>query len=543
VKTPICISFLWLFLIPTFSFGANFCVTTGTELQTALTTAASNAEDDTIKIVQGTYTGNFVYAFSEANNLTVEGGYTSACGSREINPANTVLDGDAKDRVLALSCPDYAPEFVVSGLTLRNGKTSYDGCGLYAMANGGGLTLTNNVISENSTEKSGGGVYAIDFTTVTLTNNTISENSAEWFGGGVYSHSSIGTVTLTNNTISENSAIYYYGGGVCVETSNTVMLTNNTINKNSGRSKGGGVCVINSHTVTLTNNTISENSDSSGIYVSNNDTAKLINNTITGNSADDAGGGLYAITGYSGELTITNNTIAGNSAGDAGGGMYIEITYNSDTAHVYNNIIYQNTAASGGNDVYIDNDPNGDFICSIFTLYNNDFDQSATGTFIKCPYTIDASNLNNIAPIFAGSADYHISLSSPCINTGNNDAPDLPETDKDGNPRIIGGIVDMGCYENILTLFVSGDGNCGNNTPCYSKIQDAIDAAPASAVIKVADGIYLETPDWKKAGTVAISGGWKSFFSEHNGVSEIYNPLATGGGSVKLQPNVKVVAQ
>ncbi|MDQ1240632.1 MAG: hypothetical protein QG577_2818, partial [Thermodesulfobacteriota bacterium] len=84
MKTPICISFLWLFLIPTFSSGANFCVTTGTELQTALTTAASNGEDDTIKIVQGTYTGNFVYAFSEANNLTVEGGYTSSCATREV---------------------------------------------------------------------------------------------------------------------------------------------------------------------------------------------------------------------------------------------------------------------------------------------------------------------------------------------------------------------------------------------------------------------------------------------------------------------------
>ena len=42
-------------------WGAEFCVNNATDLQSALTIAASNSADDTIKVVQGTYTGNFTY--------------------------------------------------------------------------------------------------------------------------------------------------------------------------------------------------------------------------------------------------------------------------------------------------------------------------------------------------------------------------------------------------------------------------------------------------------------------------------------------------
>jgi hypothetical protein len=57
----------------------------------------------------------------------------------------------------------------------------------------------------------------------------------------------------------------------------------------------------------------------------------------------------------------------------------------------------------------------------------------------------------NVDPLFF----YHLTAGSPLINAGNNNATDLPSTDLEGNPRIIGGTVDMGAYES--------DASCSND--------------------------------------------------------------------------------
>ena len=95
-------------------------------MQSALTIAVSNGEDDTIQIVQGTYSGNFIYASAEAYGVSVEGGYTSGCASREVDPANTVPENAAMQRGMCWFClaPDQAVGFVVDRLTFRNGNAS-----------------------------------------------------------------------------------------------------------------------------------------------------------------------------------------------------------------------------------------------------------------------------------------------------------------------------------------------------------------------------------------------------------------------------------
>ena len=67
-----------------------------------------------------------------------------------------------------------------------------------------------------------------------------------------------------------------------------------------------------------------------------------------------------------------------------------------------------------------------------------------------CTTPLPTSGIGNItnAPLFVDQADGNLRLqsNSPCINAGNN-AYVAGSTDLDGNPRIVGGTVDIGAYE------------------------------------------------------------------------------------------------
>jgi len=151
----------------------------------------------------------------------------------------------------------------------------------------------------------------------------------------------------------------------------------------------------------------------------------LTNCLIIGLNYADFGGGVYLSEG--GDLY--NCTIAGNFASGSGGGIAC-----SNGGAVVNSIIYDNTALiSGGN-----------------------WESYASNVAFSYCCTTPTNNLpvgNQCFPdnpeFKVPASDYHLQETSPCRNSGAVMPWMIGATDLDGNPRIIGGTVDIGCYEYI----------------------------------------------------------------------------------------------
>jgi len=82
--------------------------------------------------------------------------------------------------------------------------------------------------------------------------------------------------------------------------------------------------------------------------------------------------------------------------------------------------------------------------------YGPNYDEGYSTLNYCCTTPMPPSGVGNItnAPLFMDYAGGNLRLqsNSPCINAGNN-AYVVGSTDLDGNPRIVGGTVDIGAYE------------------------------------------------------------------------------------------------
>ena len=196
---PVVVFLSILFAISISSTGAwaaNLYAANAAELHAALTNAQNNNQDDTIQIARGTYNGNFSYVNGDGYSITVLGGYDSMFCFRDLDPKNTVLDGQDSGQVLYLY-NSVGGSITVDGLTIQNGSGT-DGAGIYARSDRlnagdiGDITLTNNIITGNNAtgdDHYGGGVHiyskANDGTSanITITNNAITGNTADKTGG------------------------------------------------------------------------------------------------------------------------------------------------------------------------------------------------------------------------------------------------------------------------------------------------------------------------------------------------------------------------
>jgi hypothetical protein len=299
--------------------------------------------------------------------------------------------------------------------------------------------LASNWINRNEAGTAGGGMF-LHSTTATQTFDSVTGNDTDGWGGGMYVYNS--DVGLISNAIWDNGA-YAYGGGIHLDSSiGTVSL--NFIGDNWAQYGGAGVMLYGSP-VALNDNWIGYNNAflnmGGGILAYSDGGATLDGNWIEDNFAY-LGGGM-ALEGSA--ATVTNSVIVNNAATEEGGGVYDS----SSTATLTNNTIADNwpdgVVGNGSSSAITNSILWGNWDVDVVGL-------APTYSDIGVPGTLgDPTNIS-VDPLFVGGGDYHLQPTSPCINKGNNGAPSLPDTDWDGDPRIlpdaaVGGSVDMGADE------------------------------------------------------------------------------------------------
>src|SRR6266545_2874203 len=312
----------------------------------------------------------------------------------ESGPQDTIIDGGSADSVVFFISGE-GRDSVLNGFTLQNGRR------IQGFSEGGGIRIQGS--------------------SPTITNNKIANNHAS-IGAGIAIFS--GSPLIQLNTITGNINNIFTTGGL-----------------------GGGIGIIGVGSPEILDNVISDNVNAKGggIYMVNKVEALIVQNLITGNQAV-AGGGIYSFVGVS---VLINNTIADNDGPMNGSGILVD--GGRGGLQLTNNIIVAKPGQSG-------------LYCSSFVQepptirFNNIFSSGGPAYGGNCSDKTGTDGNISADPQFIAptQGDYHLQQVSPSIDAGDNQTPNLPDTDIDGNPRILDGdlngtaTIDMGVDEFLL---------------------------------------------------------------------------------------------
>lgn len=310
-----------------------------------------------------------------------------------------------------------------------------------------------------------GGIFNIrNFSKIRISGCEFSHNKAVFWGGAVFAELSdlkIENSEFTDNFCGTPGPPYGYGGAVCLRYSGADM-TGCRFYGNSSTGIGGAASFEYSD-VLLSSGIFQDNYSGLGGalgYLRSNPDKPVSDNLFTGNSSLFFGG---AISCNKANPSFINNTITGNYSISYGGGFYC----NDSAAPVLINTILYGNFAPEGEQVYIW-DVNS---APSFYYCNVQGDSAAFGGTGGIGFNSPYMNNTDTLPLFSGIYPFPYALSdnSPCINAGNPDTTGLmlPESDLAGNIRIVGNIIDQGCYENQSGLTATGKLNKDLRILCY----------------------------------------------------------------------------
>ncbi len=235
------------------------------------------------------------------SGLTLTGATNSAISTSEnLTVTDCVLSGNsstfAGGAIYSRGTSAAPNSLTIVGCTISNNKSNNSEGGAIRQQYGS-LTIEDSTLDGNSAKSAGGAISAADGgIVVTIQGSTINNNLASTnYGGGVFVKN--GDMTVNDSTISGNSAPS--GGGIesqLFNSSYTLSLTDTVVSNNYGRDDGGGLDSFGP--VVITRCTFSNNSTRIG----------------TGLLTSGFAGGILAT-----QLTMTDSSVFGNKAGEIGG--------------------------------------------------------------------------------------------------------------------------------------------------------------------------------------------------------------------------------
>ncbi|RLD42566.1 MAG: hypothetical protein DRJ05_05245 [Bacteroidetes bacterium] len=360
---------------------------------------------DTIHISNGIYSLNDgeMYPLSLKRDVSLKG----------TNRDSTILD--ANNTIYLLNGIEKANNYSIKDLTLTNGNGNlhtYFRTGAFRLWDNKNVLFENLKVTENKARYISGGAV-VHCNNARFINVEFSHN----IGGN--------PLRLTNGFDQYFDTIYV----------NDCQFTENLPDSSVPNEGLGG-------DVVLIGQTWSDAPNKLTAFFTNclfaNNRARLLEN---------GGGGAAAFhAAYSSQAYLINCTFSENVA-ESPTSVSIGVTYGSNM-HIYNSILYANEPIEigvGGEEEYP---------CSL-NIYNSLIDGGEEGVkYISDYNTVFYDTETNIDedPLFLGEWEhpYQIDNGSPCIDAGTINLPDfieIPEFDLAGNPRIVGGSIDIGAYE------------------------------------------------------------------------------------------------
>jgi hypothetical protein len=204
----------------------------------------------------------------------------------------------------------FGADVTFENLQLKDSHTHGTGF----LLNEGMMTLRNSLVSGNSSDYNGGGIFNLNGT-LNLVQTTVAGNTASGNGGGIYNQQ--GTVNLEKGCKINNNRAFANGGGI-LGIGGSISVHNAVIfNNRAEETVGGGIDV------------------QDGALIVDSDSE------LHDNRAAESGGGI-ALQGSN--ATISDTSIDNNRAGEDGGGILVAINTDNNTP---GSMIIQNIDIAG----------------------------------------------------------------------------------------------------------------------------------------------------------------------------------------------------